>query len=94
MTFVQQHKNELTRDYVQINTAGIYDASSYGLRTRAKFIKIQVKLSKKPNYDAFLDIPTYLKDYELLDINGDDISESDVERNISVDKNKTTHIYT
>lgn len=86
--------NELTGNYVQINTAGIYDISSYGLRTRANFVKIQVKLSKKSDYSEPLDIPTYLKDYELLDVNENDISESDESRNIYVDKNTTTHIYT
>ena len=61
--------NEETANYVQINTAGIYDISGYGLKNDAHYIKIIIKLSKKSNYATALNIPTYLTGYELLNKN-------------------------
>ena len=85
--------NEETADSVRINTAATYDTSGYGLRTRANYVKIQVKLSKKNDYDAALDIPTYLDGFELLDKDGNDIKQN-LSKNIKVEKNAATHVYT
>ena len=85
--------NEETADSVLIRTAATYDISSYGLRTRANYVKIQVKLSKKSAYETALDMSKYLTEYELLDADGNDIV-SDPENHITVDKDGSTYIYT
>ena len=59
--------------YVSINTGAYYDAHDYNLKNRAHYLKMMIRLSKKSDYTAALDIPTYLKDFEVKDNNGDPI---------------------
>lgn len=61
--------------YVQIKSAGLYDAHEYSLISDANYVKISVKLSKKSAYVTSLDIPTYLSDFKILDKDGNVIRQ-------------------
>lgn len=63
--------------YVQIKSAGLYDAHEYSLNSEADYVKISIKLSKKSSYGTALDIPTYLRDFKILDKNGDVVEQID-----------------
>ena len=83
------------KNYVRINSAAYYDAHDYNLINKARFVKIMIKLSKKQsNYQTALDIPTYLKDFELLDNQNHPIvilPETDDQTTTDVDEAEVNH---
>ena len=83
------------KNYVRINSAAYYDAHDYNLINKARFVKIMIKLSKKQsNYHTALDIPTYLKDFELLDNQNHPIvilPETDDQTTTDVDEAEVNH---
>ena len=80
------------KNYVQINTAAYYNVYEYAQKQNAAYVKITVELSKKSNYSAPLDIPTYLKDFMLLDKDNQEV-ENGV-NDAMVIMNSADHIYT
>ena len=69
--------DENQEEFVQIKTAGLYDAHEYSQNSEANFVKISIKLSKKSNYNTSLPIGTYLNDFKVLDNGGDVIEQND-----------------
>lgn len=67
--------------FVQIKTAGLYDAHEYSLNSDADYVKIRIKLSKKSDYSTSLDILTYLNEFKLLDNGGHVIQQIDDDPN-------------
>lgn len=65
--------DEENSQFVPINTAAYYNAQDYNMKNRAHYIKIMIQLSKKSDYNQALDIPTYLKDFELYNNDGEPI---------------------
>lgn len=92
--------DEAEKDYIQVNTAGYYNIYSYNQKQFANYVKITVQLSKKDDgYTEALNIPTYLSDFKILDINGDEITQIDASgddpgNDTTVIKNDSSNIYT
>ena len=61
------------------------------MKSRANYLKIMIKLSKKSNYNNALDIPTYLTDFALYDNNGHPIVSNDEN---TINLNNPSKVYT
>lgn len=83
--------DEVHGSFVSINTAAYYDAQDYNMKSRANYLKIMIKLSKKSNYNNALDIPTYLTDFALYDNNGHPIVSNDEN---TINLNNPSKVYT
>lgn len=71
---------------MHIDTAAYYDASSYSLKSRGRYLKIVVQLSKKDAYSQALYIPTYLNNFVLCDKDDKDITSTNAEKDVTVIK--------
>ena len=85
--------DEANYTYVQINSAGYYNTQDYNLKSNANYVKITVKLSKKKDYAEPLDIPTYLKDFELLDNRENVITNSDDDTTVITNSSDLIYTY-